>query len=644
EYQERTLYTTWEISYNRLMKDDLEAAAMLRIMAYFDNQSLWHGLFHAGLKDGCPLYEVISDDISFNGAMTVLADYSFLEFHPALKEWSMHKCVHDWVSASLRKAVGPQGYWYAFDCVSESMEVRDKESLAYAVYSRYVPHAKHLTQSRFLKSDIIEMITAERLRAARGIAWLLRYQTQYESAERLLKSFLQSQAAHDHDDEVTLLIMHDLGYLCLAQMKYSEAKELLGRALSGIEKIPGANDSSVARMRMNLGHVYTYQGDCQAAEQMYLQALFGKEVAADKHILAILVPLEMVESELYSNGNYSDCTCCGSRLKITANEKRLIHTVLVKDLLDISNCLCHLHVITGKKDEAELMLKQITLIRETLQGLAHSSTLRSVRNLGLLYEDQGRFDDAEKLYERVVAASEKLHGPNHYSTIRFLHDLGRLRSKQNRFEDAESLYTRVLNGLKRTFGQHNERTIDMNLHLASLYAQHGKSVAAEQIYKQALTMRETVLGLSDPLTLDIVARLGHLYLMTNRRDDAENMFLRVLEYPSNVEAQGLQAVNGFDAALKLSGLYVLTDRLHDAETLLSLMITGVAQTPGLLDQHALPYVFYSLASLWLMNGQLNDAENLLSLVLLICKLFGSEHSLMAALSESLAKVYEQNQF
>ncbi|KAE8341959.1 hypothetical protein BDV24DRAFT_162839 [Aspergillus arachidicola] len=528
EYQERTLYTTWDISYNRLMKDDPEAAAVLRIMAYFDNQSLWYELFHAGLKDGCPLYDVISDEISFNGAMTVLAEYSILEFHSGLKEWSMHKCVHDWVSATLRKAVGPQGYWYAFDCLSESIEGSDEESLAYTHYSRYVPHAKHLSQSRFLKSDIIEMITAERLRAVKGITSLLRHQTQYESAERLLKSFLQSQAAYDRDDDVTLTLMHHLGYLYLEQTKYSEAKELLGRALTGVEKIPGANNLSLVGIRMNLGHVYTHQGDSQAAEQMYLQALFGKDVAADKHIRVILTLLEMVESELHVNGQHNDFARRGWRLKITDNEKSLIHTVLVKDLLDISDSLCGLHELTGKKDEAELMLKQIILIRETLQGPAHSSTLVSVRNLGLLYKDQGKFDDAEKLYERVVAEREKLYGPNHYSTIRVLQDLGHLRSKQDRFQDAEDSYTRALNGLKRTFGQHDERTIKATLDLAYLYEKHGESIAAEQMYTRALTMREALLGSSDPLTLCIVVRLNRLYLMTNRLDDAENMLLRVL--------------------------------------------------------------------------------------------------------------------
>ncbi|KAB8272913.1 hypothetical protein BDV30DRAFT_239214 [Aspergillus minisclerotigenes] len=645
EYQDRTLYTTWEISYNRLMKDDPEAAAILRILAYFDNQSLWYELFHAGLKDGCPLYEVISNDISFNGAMAVLVEYSFLEFRPALKEWSMHKCLHDWVSASLRKAIGPQGYWYAFDCVWESIEWSDKESLAYPLYSRHVPHAKHLSQSRFLKSDIIEMVTPERLRAVRDISWLLLYQTQYDSAERLLKPFLESQAAHVYDDKVTHSMMNDLGSLYLEQTRYSEAKKLLGTALTKKEKILEANDPYLVRTRVNLGHVYERQGDYQAAKEIYLQALFGKDVAADKHILATLHLLETVESQLHSNSKHNDFAFLYWRLKIAPNDKLLLHLGTVTDLLDVSDNICYLLEITGEKDKAERILKKVILIRERLQGPAHSSTLTSVQNLGWFYKNRGKFDDAEKLYNRVFAERDKLYGPNHYYTIRVLQHLGHLHSEQSRFQDAEDSYTRALNGLKRTFGQHDERTIEAILDLASLYAVHGKCLVAQKMYTQALTMRETLLGLSDPLTLDIVARLGQLYLTMHRLDDAEKMLLRVLGYPKSPQTLGLEAIKRLDAAVNLSNVYMLAKRLHAAESLLLRMSTVIAQSPDPDHHQVLLHISYNLASVWLMNGQLDKAEKEFMKTREGCKeILGSEHPLTAVVSESLAKVYEQKQF
>lgn len=124
EYQERTLYTTWDLSYSRLEKEDPEAAKILKLLAYFDNQILWYDLFHAGLTDSSPewLREVITDDVNFNGVMGVLAGYFFLDSHQTSRSWSMHNCVHDWTLAALNKDIDVKHYWYVFDCISASIK------------------------------------------------------------------------------------------------------------------------------------------------------------------------------------------------------------------------------------------------------------------------------------------------------------------------------------------------------------------------------------------------------------------------------------------------------------------------------------------------------------------------------------------
>lgn len=40
DYQDRTLYTTWNLSYARLQEEDADAAQMLRLLACFDNQKV----------------------------------------------------------------------------------------------------------------------------------------------------------------------------------------------------------------------------------------------------------------------------------------------------------------------------------------------------------------------------------------------------------------------------------------------------------------------------------------------------------------------------------------------------------------------------------------------------------------------------
>lgn len=85
---------------------------MLKTLAYFDNQSLWYELFHAGLSDDTPerLREVIIDDVNFNRVMGVLAEYYFLDTHQTNRSWSMHNCVHDWTLVVLNKDIDVKHY------------------------------------------------------------------------------------------------------------------------------------------------------------------------------------------------------------------------------------------------------------------------------------------------------------------------------------------------------------------------------------------------------------------------------------------------------------------------------------------------------------------------------------------------------
>ncbi|KAF2228438.1 hypothetical protein EV356DRAFT_457840, partial [Viridothelium virens] len=52
----------------------------------------------------------------------------------------------------------------------------------------------------------------------------------------------------------------------------------------------------------------------------------------------------------------------------------------------------------GKLAEAERMYIQALQGREEALGSKHTSTLRTVNNLGLFYADQGKLAEAEEMY------------------------------------------------------------------------------------------------------------------------------------------------------------------------------------------------------------------------------------------------------
>jgi Tetratricopeptide repeat len=61
--------------------------------------------------------------------------------------------------------------------------------------------------------------------------------------------------------------------------------------------------------------------------------------------------------------------------------------------------------------------------------------LKAVRNLGLLYRDQGKLKDAEKMFQRAVLGRRKVLGLDHPHTLEMVNDLKELAAlvkvKQN---------------------------------------------------------------------------------------------------------------------------------------------------------------------------------------------------------------------
>ena len=47
-YEDRTLYSTWQLSFNHVEQRNGLSAKLLRLWAYFDNQDLWFELLRHG--------------------------------------------------------------------------------------------------------------------------------------------------------------------------------------------------------------------------------------------------------------------------------------------------------------------------------------------------------------------------------------------------------------------------------------------------------------------------------------------------------------------------------------------------------------------------------------------------------------------
>ncbi|KAK5202314.1 hypothetical protein LTR41_011941 [Exophiala xenobiotica] len=371
EYQNRTLYTTWDISYSRLGSNDPDAARFLKLLAYFDTQSLWYGLFLGGLTDDAPVWmqEVIAHEVEFEGIMRTLTDYCFLEVRTPLQSWSMHTCVHGWTLSALNQAIDVQQYRYAFDCVAEFIDKDDWDFLGHLNYTRLAAHATWLVQERFRKSDLKHGIVSDRLDKAFYIAELLTKQVQLTAAEQITGRVREGAGSGSHVDAVD---GNNLGALYRDQGKLEDAEKVYQRALAGYEKALGVDHTLTLDTVHNLGNLYLDQAKLEEAEKMYQRALAGKEKALGAD-----------------------------------------HT---STLLTVNN-LGRLYAAQGKLEEAEKMYRRALAGCEKALGVDHTSTLDTVYRLGKLYRARDKLEEAEKMYMRALAGYEKALGVEHTSTL-----------------------------------------------------------------------------------------------------------------------------------------------------------------------------------------------------------------------------------
>ncbi|KAK5263058.1 hypothetical protein LTR96_011509 [Exophiala xenobiotica] len=286
EYQERTLYTTWDLSYTRLQSEDAEAAKLLGLLAYFSNRRLWYELFRPGLSDDSPpwLREMISSDVEFESTMRKLTDYCFVEVQTSVASWSMHTCVHDWTFAALNQVVDEKQYWYAFDCVGTSVEQEDFDSLGHFRLTDLTAHAIRLGHISDHRGDVMKSLDDERLGKAYLIAQRLTQQVQHIAAEQMYLLTLGGfEKALGPDHTSTLNTVNNLGLLYRDQGRLGEAEKMYQRALARYETALGPDHTSTLRTVNNLGYLYRHQGKLEEAETMYRRALqgFQKSLGAD---------------------------------------------------------------------------------------------------------------------------------------------------------------------------------------------------------------------------------------------------------------------------------------------------------------------------------------------------------------------------
>ncbi|MCJ1348337.1 hypothetical protein MMC31_006568, partial [Peltigera leucophlebia] len=456
-----SILTTWTISFNDLQKRSPDAANLLTLWSFLDNQDIWYEQFTplgSEFTEELPDWfsRCVNNQFEFKKCTRFLIRYSFVTGNIESSSFSVHSVLHRWCFHNADKRKN-QIAWLAIMVVASAAP--KKSDVDYTLLQRrLLPHCNCVCS--LLRQSIPENIpqSSELSLAFHRLATLYLDQGKMAEAEAMyLRALAGKEKAWGPDHTSTLDTVNYLGALYSDQGKMAEAEAMFLRALAGKEKAWGPDHTSTLDTVNNLGIFYRKQGKMAEAEAMYLRALAGFEKAWGPDHTSTLVTV---------------------------------------------NNLGILYAKQGKMAEAEAMAGC-----EKAWGPDHTSILDTVNNLGLLYSNQGKTVEAEAMYLRAIAGYEKVWGPDHTSTLETVNNLGNLYTKQGKMAEAEAMYLRALAGLEKAWGPDHKSTLDTRYNLAHFFEQNLMLSAAAKHYELVVQGYTKLLGPKHSKTVDASDRL-----------------------------------------------------------------------------------------------------------------------------------------
>jgi tetratricopeptide (TPR) repeat protein len=474
DYPNRSVWTTWAISYEAVRRKDESTANLLILWSFLDNRDLWYRLFAAACQ-GSPvvagmLFKWIGDiarsKLHFSKAMQLLRSFSLIEevedqgshaTHPVVHQWAYHCQDKNFSSELGRLAIATVGWAIPGDWS------RNYSSLQ----GRLLPHA----QAKAIRHQI---------------SWALR-----SSGDAKV------DLNGDEETKVLLAAIRRFSIFYSDQGKRGEAEELSKLVLLKREEVLGPNHTLTLQMVNNLGNVQADQGKLSEAEQNYKRALRGFRALDPNHEWLLytsnnLAVLYVYQGKLSVAEQLFEQALCGSE-----EANGLNHTITLQI---VSNLGAH-YANQGKLVAAKQMHERALRGLEEALGPSHRLTINTVGNLGVLYFNQGKLSQSEQMCKRALRGCEEALGPEDRLTLGIINNLGFIYAKQSKMSQLEKMYERALRGYEETLGGERIKTYRPALRtlvrMGSLYEKQEAFTKARSAYLRALPGYETLLGPSD---------------------------------------------------------------------------------------------------------------------------------------------------
>ncbi len=452
-YQDRTLETTWLVSYNRIRRQSPAAADLLKFWACVDYCNLEYDLVQDSksyFKAPYPLSDVVNDRLQFFDAMRDLMGNSFAQ-STGRDQWSLHRVLHKWISVTLKEATDHSIIQWSVICLGSKAEKRGLSGY-WASSGRLYAHAMRCVDCC---ADLVSFESLNRQGSPEkwfdrllGLARLcIARKVSLDKARKILVFVV----TRDTDclafsevptplakSEVSLRAMNALGNAYRDENSFAKAAETYQRLIEVLDRLDNARRSwlpnicdnyitvtaigqlqgpwpQFSSLRPKTRNILELMQSIGEADRTFEEKRFGD---AAKLFDALRLQLELKSSDRQSlkvwkmaatcyaqRGDYGRASDLFEEILPVALEAKGGYTnSMTLDILNNYGIVCRK---LGDPGKAEYYLGTAREHLRSRQGMADGLYLNSAENLGNLLYEMRDYAKAKEIFEECLVEAER---------------------------------------------------------------------------------------------------------------------------------------------------------------------------------------------------------------------------------------------
>jgi tetratricopeptide (TPR) repeat protein len=620
---DKTLYSTWQISFDHVIQRNNHSAQLLRLWAFFDNQDLWFELLqHTSPEDPDWFLELTRNNLTFSVAVRVLCDHGLVDtdlsqhnqtrtgMHDQIgsRGYNMHACVHSWISNVLNQRCYDHLGKLALKLVAAHAPKPD-HPLRWQIQRRLMPHATRCAD--FISNNLGDEDGMESEIQALGM--LLCKQRRLDGAKTLLQRALRAYLKADDPGDLRIPdTINQLGLIGLNLGDQEQAELMFELAIRRYDQALGSDHVAKLCPMINLGIIRREQNRPDEAAKLFtsIWKKYDEEYGPNNESSSMAIcNLAFVYKEMGEYGEAEKLLLLG--LQGYEQSFGQDHESTIKTISYLGDLyLNDLHQL----EDAERMHWRAVQGYEKIFGLDNLSTIDAIDSLGIAFARQNKTDEAERRYYQALTAYKETLGQDHPSTLSCMYRLGLIYSDQDRLDDAAAVFKQAWEGYEKTQGLNYIPTLKSIHQLGLVKERQGKLSTAEQLLQVAREGYATVAASPD-LVLGLLRDLGNVYRSNGELDKSEEMYRQVLQDCGNSDCDCDSAKN---ALCNLNQIYYqrFDSFKHDSqkescEIYLKIFKETVVSLSGLCESHGRlwPSIVLTFARLLLLLGYTGEAGN-----------------------------------